>query len=208
MPRRIVPGERSRLAEQEANQGRLARGVGADDPHLVAAHDRRRQVPDHGVAAVAEAHSFGLDDQGARSLGLLRRDSCRALALAPFAALLAHRLERADAAFVAGAPGLDPFADPHFFLGQPLVEELLLPGLGVQDLVAALEERRIVAGPVVELAAVELDDPRRQLFQEHPVVGDEDQGAAGTRQEGLEPADGVDIEVVGRLVQQQDIGLG
>ena len=97
--------------------------------------------------------------------------------------------------------------DPHFFLGQPLVKELLLPGLGVQDLIAALEERRIVAGPVVELAAVELDDSRGQLFQKHPVVGDEDQGAAGTRQKSLEPADGVDIEVIGRLVQKQDIGL-
>ena len=124
-----------------------------------------------------------------------------------FRALLAHRLECADASLIAGAPGLDSFADPHFFLGQPLVKELLLPGLGVQDLVAALEERGIVAGPVVELAAIELDDSRRQFFQEHPVVGDEDQGAAGTRKERFEPADGVDIEVVGRLVQEQDIGL-
>ena len=71
----------------------------------------------------------------------------------------------------------------------------------MQDFVAALEKRRIVAGPVVELPAVELDDSRRQLFQKHPVVGDEDQGAAGSRQKGFEPANRVDIEVVGRLVK-------
>ena len=39
------------------------------------------------------------------------------------------------------------------------------------------EEGGVVAGPVVEAAPVELDDPGGQPAQEHPVVGDEDQRA-------------------------------
>ena len=85
--------------------------------------------------------------------------------------------EGADAALVAGAAGLDPLANPDLFLGEPLVEERVLPRLGGEDLLPALEERRVVAGPVVEPAAVELDDPGGQPFEEDAVVGDEDERA-------------------------------
>ena len=88
-----------------------------------------------------------------------------------------------------------------------LVEEGPLLGLGGQDLVAPLEERRVVARPVVEPAAIELDDPGRQPLEEDPVVGDEDDRAAVAEQEGLEPADRLDVEVVRRLVEQEDVGL-
>ena len=76
------------------------------------------------------------------------------------------------------------------------------------ELLAPLQERRVVAGPVVEPAAVELDDPGGQPLEEDPVVGDEDERAAVAEQEVLEPADRLDVEVVGRLVEQQDVGLG
>jgi hypothetical protein len=61
------------------------------------------------------------------------------------------------------------------FLGQLLVEEVGLAGLGRQEFLLAPEEGGIVAGPVEEVPAVELDDPGGQPAQEHPVVGDEDQ---------------------------------
>ena len=56
-------------------------------------------------------------------------------------------------------------------------------------------------------AAVELDDPRGQLAQEDAVVRHEQQRAAVAQQELFQPGDGVDVEVVGRLVQQQDVGV-
>ena len=86
----------------------------------------------------------------------------RALALAAPLAGLAHRLQGPDAALVAGPAGLDPLADPDLLLGQLLVEEGVLAGLGRQELLLALEEGRVVAGPVEEPAAVELDDPGGQ----------------------------------------------
>ena len=45
--------------------------------------------------------------------------------LAPRRALLAHRHQRAHAAFVARAPRLDALPQPGFLLRQPLVELLL-----------------------------------------------------------------------------------
>ena len=120
---------------------------------------------------------------------------------------LAHRLQGPDAALVAGPAGLDPLADPGLLLGQLLVEEGVLAGLGRQELLLALEEGGVVAGPVEEAAPVELDDPGGQPAQEHPVVGDEDQRAPVAQEEVLQPADRLDVEVVGRLVEQEDVGL-
>ena len=127
--------------------------------------------------------------------------------LPPLLVVLAHRLERADASFVAGAAGLNALANPRFLLSQLLVEELPLAGCGRQQLLPPFEEGGIVARPVPEAAAIELDDPGRQPFQEDPVVGDENDGAPVPQEERLQPANRLDVEVVGGLVQKQDIGI-
>ena len=58
-----------------------------------------------------------------------------------------------------------------------------------------------------ELAAVDLDDLRDQAVQELAVVRGHDQRALEVAQEPLEPEDRLDVEVVGRLVEQQRVGL-
>ena len=67
---------------------------------------------------------------------------------------------------------------------------------------------RIVSKQVGLPAPVELDDAGGEPPEEHPVVRDEDERAAVAEQELLEPADRLDVEVVGRLVEQEDVGLG
>jgi hypothetical protein len=90
-----------------------------------------------------------------------------------------------------------------------LVEALPLQGLGLQQLLAALDEGVVAAGEIEQAAAVELDDAGAQVAQEGAVVGDEEQRDAGSRgRHLLEPADRLDVEVVGRLVEQQQVGLG
>ena len=54
----------------------------------------------------------------------------------------------------------------------------------------------------------EFDDPVGHGVDEVAVVADEQQGAGPGRQLLLEPGDGVDVEVVGRLVEDQHVGLG
>ena len=116
-------------------------------------------------------------------------------------------LRAPDPPLVAGPAGLDPLADPDLLLGQPLVEEGVLALLGGERGLLAFEEGRVVARPVEEPAAVDLDDPGGQPAEERPVVGDEDQRPAEPEQVVFEPADRLDVEVVRRLVQQQDVGL-
>ena len=55
---------RRQLAQQQAQQRRLARAVRTDDAELVAAHDRRREVARRpGSAAISEADVLRLDHQ-------------------------------------------------------------------------------------------------------------------------------------------------
>ena len=56
-------------------------------------------------------------------------------------------------------------------------------------------------------AAVELEDPLGGVVEEVAVVGDRDDGAREALQELLEPVDRFGVEVVGRLVEQQHVGL-
>ena len=64
----------------------------------------------------------------------------------------------------------------------------------------------VVAGIDLELLKIEVGDVRAHLVQEMPVVADDDHGGVVVVERTLEPADRVDVEVVGGLIQQQHIG--
>ena len=55
-------------------------------------------------------------------------------------------------------------------------------------------------------AAVELEDPAGDVVEEVAVVGDGDDGALVVGEEALEPRDRLGVEVVRRLVEQQQVG--
>ena len=56
-------------------------------------------------------------------------------------------------------------------------------------------------------AAVELEDPLRDVVEEVAVVGDRDDGARVLLEEALEPVDRLGVEVVGRLVEEEQVGV-
>jgi len=79
-----------------------------------------------------------------------------------------------------------------------LVENLLAPGLEFRE--AAIEP----AGQ----AAVEPDDRAREAFEQSAVVADEHEAGAQPAEFLLQPLDGRQVEVIGWLVEQQDVGGG
>ena len=111
------------------------------------------------------------------------------------------------ASLVPGAPRLDALPQPDFLLGQFLVELLLAQRLVGQPLFLLPQERGVVARPGREASAIELHDPRGQALEEHAVVRDEHHGALIVEQERLEPGHRLDVQVVGGLVEQQQVRL-
>ena len=65
-----------------------------------------------------------------------------------------------------------------------------------------------VAGEAGQLAAIQFDDAGSDVVEEAPVVGDEQHAAAKTVEQPFQPFDGGEIQMVGRLVEDQHFRLG
>ena len=84
------------------------------------------------------------------------------------------------------------------------------PGLGLEELLPLLGEVVVRPGGAEVAAgvdAVDLDDLVGDGPQERPVVGGDDVAERGGPQQPFQPDDAGQVEVVGRLVEQQQVGL-
>src|SRR5688572_27720152 len=121
------------------------------------------------------------------------------------AALLAQALQAPHAALVARGARRHALADPGLLLGPELVELAVGDRLVDEGFFLRFLVRGKPAGKRVQLAAVELEDARGDAVEEGAVVGDDDRGLL--QQQVFQHQDAVDVEVVGRLVEQQQVGL-
>ena len=118
-------------------------------------------------------------------------------------------VERLDAALHLrglGGVGLEAI-DEALFLGEHrLLARICGFAIGLADGALALVEI-VVARVDGDLAAVDLADLRDDAVHELAVVRGHQQRAVVRLEEAFEPDDRFDVEVVGRLVHQQDVGL-
>ncbi len=94
---------------------------------------------------------------------------------------------------------------------QVLALRLLLLGeLRIEQLALAARalERRVAAAVERELGALEMQDPVDRGVEQVAIVADDDDGVRIARDVLFEPQRRFEIEIVGRLVEQQEIGLG
>ncbi len=206
---RRADGQRARvgrlLARDHAEERRLARAVGADDADDAAAREGELEILEEEPVAVSLGDLAGDDDFVAEALGHRDHDFGRAFGL-PLR-LLPQLFVPRDARLALGLAGARRQADP-----LELALQRLLPGgrllllLG-QAALLLVEPRRVVALPGNAGALVELEDPAGDVVEEVAIVRDGDDGAGKFREIALEPPDALGVEVVGRLVEQQHVGL-
>ena len=98
--------------------------------------------------------------------------------------------------------------DPLELVLEPLAPLDVLLALDLEPGRLGLQVGRVVALVGVGVAAVELEDPLRHVVQEVPVVGDRHHGARVLLQVLLQPLHALRVQVVGRLVEQQQVRLG
>ena len=201
---------RGQLAQDQLQQGGLARAVGPHQGHRLAPLDRQGRAGDHRSVAVGVADG-GFGEFGHHPAGAGRRREVEAggqlgaagdldpvqllegldpaLHLAGLAGLVAEALDEAlDAGYPAGLAGcgrldaLQAFGASHHELREP-------PVVG---------HRR---------ARGQLHYPVRHRVDEVAVVAHEQKAARPCGQAPLQPRHGVDVQMVGGLVEQQDVGL-
>ena len=148
-----------------------------------------------------------LGDQAAGAIARGQGEIHPADAFTTRRALLAQRLKAAHASRVARAPRFHAAANPGFLLREELVELALAHRVVRERFGLALLVFAEVARIGRETPAVELEDSVRDTVEEAPVVRHEDH-ASGERGERLfQPLDRIDVEMIGRLVEQKQVGL-
>ena len=98
-------------------------------------------------------------------------------------------------------------ADVFFLFGDDLHLSLVLDLLMRLSLGADGGVLRIVARIRFQLAGVQFPHGLRHRVEKVPVVRDDDDGAGKIGQRGFEPLDGFNVQVIGRLVEQQQARL-
>ncbi len=193
------------LAGDHAEQGGLAGAVGADHADDAAGRQHEVHLLVEQPVAVALGDIPGLDDDAAEPRS--RRDVNLHVALLLGGILAEQLLVGVDAGLALGMPGLGAHANPLEFALQGLLPVAFRLFLPAQALLLLLQPARIVALPGDAVAAVQFEDPAGDVVEEVAVVGDGDDGPRIALQVLLQPGDGLGVEVVGRLVEQQDVGL-
>ena len=196
------------LTGEHLEQRGLAGAVGADDADDAGLRQREGQVLDEELVAEALVQALDLDHLVAEAVA--RRDEDLELGVAAFGrlGLLEQLVVGGEAGLALGLAGLGRHAHPLELLVEgPLAVGRLLLLLGEAGGLL-LEPARVVALERDAPAAVELEDPAGHVVEEVAVVGDGHDGPGVVPQEPLQPRDRFGVEVVGGLVEQQQVGGG
>ena len=211
-PDRLAPPDRARArlhdSRDEAEQGGLARPVDAEDAGPLAGRDPPLDVAQHLVAVVVDRGVEQVNDVLAEpgdGEGLQRY-------LVPD---LGHvgdeRVGRVDVELGLGRAGRGAAAQPGEFLAREVLPFRLGGGGHPVALHPLQDVRGVAALERLHDPVVDLPGGGAHLVEEPAIVGDDDQPAGGGRPAPLEmarePGDRLDVQVVGRLVEQQDVPL-
>ena len=194
------------LAGDHAEQRRLAGPVRADHADDPGRRQRERELVEEQAIAEALREALCLDHEVAEA---------RAGRDVDLDLVESHILLVGEELFVGAESRLRlgvarPRAHPHPFelAGEGAAACRFLLLLHGQTSLFLLEPGRVVPLEGNAAAAVELEDPAGDIVEEIAVVGDRDHGAFVVSEETLEPVNRLRVEVVGRLVQEEQVGRG
>ena len=192
---------------QDLQQGGLAGAVGPDEHDALAALGREIEVAVDDVVAVGLLHVLQVDDlpAGAGRLGKLEIDPPQVL----LRLVHGHLLQALDLLLLRLGPrgqrglGAEP-VDEFLQVGDLALLVLEPRRLLLLAFVLLPEEIVVVARVALEGAPAQFEDAGAEGVQERAVVRDDDEAARVPGEVLLEPEQGLQIEMVRRLVQEEE----
>ena len=195
------------FAGEELEQGGLARAIRSDHADPVAPRHAQAEIADDRSAVERLAGVLGIDHDLGAHIVAAGNQGGRALRSKHRSAFGAHFLELREASLVAPPPSGDTPLQPMLFQLELGVEPLGVALLLGEDLLGPGVEPAIADLGAADRAAVEPQSLPGQPGQERAVVADNDERALEPVEPVLEPFDRHDVEMVGRLVEQQHVGI-
>ncbi|MCW2948677.1 MAG: ribosomal protein [Actinoallomurus sp.] len=191
--------------DDHAEQRGLADAVRADDADDAVRRQVEREVLHQ--QPVGEALREVLRDDHRVAQARARRDlDLLEVELAVLGRLGRHLLVSLQTGPALGLARLGVGADPLQLILQALLLLDVLLTLDLESLGLLLQVGGVVALVRVAAPPVELEDPAGHVVEEVPVVGDRQHGALVLFQELLQPLHALGVQVVGRLVEEQQVG--
>jgi hypothetical protein len=200
--------QRVEPAGQQPRQGRFAIAVGAQQRDPVVGVDGQRQVAQHWNAVITNRDAFQHQD-GRGDPGRFRKGETRRGRLDDGLDLRQPR-QRLDARLrlprLAGlvTEAVDERLDVGALRRHPFGRTRLLQCTFGPDADEFIEATR----RQLQLAAVEMGDRLHRAVQQAAVVGDDDGRAGEACQPAFQPQRRLKVEMIGWLVQQQQVGVG
>ena len=198
-------GQGRQLADQRAHQRALASAVAPEHADAGRPPDRQLDAAQHDALAVAGVERFGAQHRIGAVADLVQRE----VDSPQFAhgRHLGHPLERLDAALHLAR--LRRLRAKAFDERVQVIDALLLRralALGLHPALRAQSLEGAVAARVAhQLRVVQMQCRGGDAIEEIAVVRDDDDRSRIAQQPALEPQDRVEVEMVGRLVEQQQL---
>ena len=192
-------------ARDEFEQRRLARAVGSDHANDPARRQRKIRVIKEHFFTVGLREFLRLDHQ--RSKPRSRRDDDFKLTLFLGHVFLQHRLVSVDARLSLRLTRLRAGANPFQLAGHRFLTPVLGLLLHRRTRVFLLQPAGVISLPRNPVPVVEFQNPLGDIVQKIAVVRHRDNRARVTREMLLQPLNTLGIEMVRRLVEEQDVGL-
>ena len=196
-------------AGDDLHEGGLAGAVGADERHVLAAVELEVDIAVDVLVAVGLGYALQAHDHvaGARWVGELKVDVL--VALGQDDELLFDLLDLADALLGLGGLGglVAELVDEDLHVGDIALLGSTLGAHLFQVVLALLEIAAVVAGVGGHAAVLERGDVVDAGVHEGTVVADDKHGAVVVRDKAAQPLDAFEVQVVGGLVQKQQVGV-
>ena len=199
-----LAGVGSQLAGEQSHQRRLARAVDADERDPVARAEPPRDVPQQRPRRRTRRDTSSASSTLSPRRAVAKRSS--SARVARLGLVGDQRVGGLDAELRLRRPRRRPAAQPGELLAQQLLAALVARGRMPVALGAGEDVGRVAALVLVHAAVGDLPGRGADRVEEPAVVRHDQQRAAARREMAREPVDALDVEVVGRLVEQQQLG--
>ena len=193
------------MSHNHLEERRLSRSVRTDDTDDAIRRKHEVQIIKEQFVAKGFGHMLRLDDFVSESRSVRNKDF--QLSLAFLLVLIEQFLVGVESGFSLRLSGLGCHINPFQLALQRLAAFACLLLFLRHPFGFLVEPRRVVAFPRDTFAPVEFENPACHMVEEVAVVGNADDCPGILLQMLFEPIDRFRIEVVRRLVEQQDIRL-
>ncbi len=205
-------GRRRDFTAQQPQHGGLAAAIRPYQADARSGGQNEIQVFEERAPADSKTQALKLNQSPGSALGgrEVNPGGVGAHARVQIGQLRDHLVGGVDSGLSLGGARLWSPAQPLDFGAHAVLKRFLMAGLGAEECVLLHEKRAVVATHPQNsagISAVEFDGFRADILQKITVVADYYAGEASLPQQLFQPFNTFKIEVIGRFIQQQDVGF-